>query len=84
MWKDKCPVLLISTHAMPIEYPCVPRDEVPRCNGAIRESIETSPMLHEYTTYMREVDVANNLWLPISLKLVATSGGTAYSGFLLI
>jgi hypothetical protein len=45
MWKDKCPVLLISSHAMLIGYPCVPRDEVPRRNGAIREFIGTLPML---------------------------------------
>jgi hypothetical protein len=61
MWKDKCPVLLISTHAMPIGYPYVPRDEVPRHNGAIREFVGTSPMLHDYTTYMRGVDVADQL-----------------------
>jgi hypothetical protein len=61
MWKDKCSVLLISTHAMPIGYPCVPRDEVPRHNGAVWEFMGTSPMLHEYTTYMRGVDVADQL-----------------------
>jgi hypothetical protein len=26
MWKDKCPVLLISTHAKPIGFLCMPRD----------------------------------------------------------
>jgi hypothetical protein len=46
---------------MPIGYPCVPRDEVPRRNGAVREFIGTSPMLREYTTYMRRVDVADQL-----------------------
>jgi hypothetical protein len=61
MWKDKCPVLLISTHANPIGFPCVPRDEVPCRNGTIRENIPTSPMLLEYTTYMRGVDVADQL-----------------------
>jgi hypothetical protein len=29
MWKDKCPVLLISSHAMPVGFPCVPRNEMP-------------------------------------------------------
>jgi hypothetical protein len=61
MWKDKCPVLLISNHAMPIGFPCVPRDEVPRWNGATRDFIPTSPVLREYTTYMRGVDVADQL-----------------------
>jgi hypothetical protein len=61
MWKDKCPVLLISTHANPIGFPYVPRDEVPHWNGPVREKIPTSPMLLEYTTYMRGVDVADQL-----------------------
>jgi hypothetical protein len=61
MWKDKCPVLLISTHANPIGFPCVPHDEVPHRNGTIREQIPTSPMLLEYTTFMRGVDVADQL-----------------------
>jgi hypothetical protein len=61
MWKDKCPVLLISTHEKPIGFPCMPRNEVPRRNGPIREEIPTSPMLLEYTTYMRGIDVADQL-----------------------
>jgi hypothetical protein len=61
MWKDKCPVLLISSHALPIGYPCVPVDTVPRRHGAIRENIQTSLVLLEYTTYMRGVDVADQL-----------------------
>jgi hypothetical protein len=61
MWKDKCPVLLLSTHALPIGYPCMLRSEVPRRNGAVREKIPTSPVLVEYTTYMRGVDVADQL-----------------------
>jgi hypothetical protein len=61
MWKDKCSVLLISTHANPIGFPCVPRDEVACRNGAVRENIPTSPMLFEYTTFMRGVDVADQL-----------------------
>jgi hypothetical protein len=40
---------------------CMPRDEVPRRNGAVRENIPTSPMLVEYTTFMRGVDVADQL-----------------------
>ena len=61
MWKDKCPVLLISTHAIRIGYPCMPIDEVPRRNGAIWEQVATSPVLKEYTKFMRGVDVANQL-----------------------
>jgi hypothetical protein len=61
MWKDKYPIVLISTHAMPIGYPCVPCTTVPRRNGPIREDIPTSPMLLEYTTFMRGVDVADQL-----------------------
>jgi hypothetical protein len=45
MWNDKCPVLLISTHANSIGFPYVPHDEVPRRNGPVREKIPTSPML---------------------------------------
>jgi hypothetical protein len=55
-------VLLISTHARPIQPPCErPITTVPRRNGAVRESIQTSPVLHEYTTDMRGVDVADQL-----------------------
>jgi hypothetical protein len=68
MWKDKCPVFLISTHANPIGFPCMPRDEVPRRNGAVRENIPTSPMLLEYTTFMRGVDVADQLRASYSLQ----------------
>jgi hypothetical protein len=61
LWKDKKPILLISTHAMPIGYPCEPVITVPRRNGPIREDIHTSPIHHEYTTHMRGVDVADQL-----------------------
>jgi hypothetical protein len=61
MWKDKCPVLLISSHAIPIGFPCMPMDTVPRRHGAIREDIPTSPVLLEYTTPMGGVDVADQL-----------------------
>jgi hypothetical protein len=61
LWKDKRPVLLISTHAQPIGFPFQPVDVVPRRNGAIREDIQSSPMHKEYTTYMCGVDVADQL-----------------------
>jgi hypothetical protein len=61
LWKDKRPVLLLSTHAQPIGFPCQPVDVVPRQNGAIREEIQSSPMHKEYTTYMHGVDVVDQL-----------------------
>jgi hypothetical protein len=61
MWKDKCLVLLISSHALPIGYPCMLRTEVPCRSRAVREDIPTSPILLEYTTFMRGVDVADQL-----------------------
>jgi hypothetical protein len=61
MWKDKRPVLLLSIHAIPIGFPCVPIAKVPRRNGAVRDKIPTSPVLLEYTTFMRGVDVADQL-----------------------
>jgi hypothetical protein len=68
MWKDKCPVLLISTHVNPIGFLCMPRDEVPRRNGAMKERIPTFPMLLKYTTFMRGVDVAEQLQASYSLQ----------------
>jgi hypothetical protein len=61
MWKDKCMVLLISFHALPIGYPCMLHSEVSRRNGAVRVKIPTSHVLLEYTTYMQGVDVDNQL-----------------------
>jgi hypothetical protein len=61
VWKDKKPVLLLSTHAQPTTSPGLLVQTVPRRNGAIREDIPTSPMHLEYTTHMRGVDVADQL-----------------------
>ena len=62
MWKDKNHVLLISTHALAIQPPCeFPVIMVPRRQGAVQESIPTSAVLLEYTTYMWGVDVADEL-----------------------
>jgi hypothetical protein len=44
MWKDKRPVLFISTHAVPVQPPCRHPDfllKVPRRNGAMRDAIHT-------------------------------------------
>jgi hypothetical protein len=64
MWKDKRPVILISTHAVPVQPPCTHPDllvKVPRRNGAVRDAIHTSPIHFEYTNCMRGVDVADQL-----------------------
>jgi hypothetical protein len=61
LWKDKHPVLILSTHAQPIGFPCKPVDVVPRRNGPVCEEIQSSPMHKEYTTYMRGIDVADQL-----------------------
>jgi hypothetical protein len=61
IWKDKRAVVLLSTHALPIDFPCQPRTCVPRRNGALWELVGTSPIHHEYTTHMRGVDVADQL-----------------------
>jgi hypothetical protein len=61
LWKDKMPILLLSTHAPPIT-PGNPRDcTIPRRDGARRPDIPTSPVLQEYTTNMRRVDVADHI-----------------------
>jgi len=62
LWKDKWSVLLLSTHARPIQLPCkfLVLTILWR-NGAIRESIQTSPIHHEYTTHMHRIDVVDQL-----------------------
>jgi hypothetical protein len=52
VWKDKKPVLLLSTHAIPIGYPCMSVPTIPRKIGIEREDIMTSPMHLEYITHM--------------------------------
>lgn len=64
VWNDKRPILLLSTHAISIQPPCIhPKYivNVPHWNGAIQESIQTSPIHLEYTTHMRGVDMADQL-----------------------
>jgi hypothetical protein len=56
LWKDKKPVLLLSTHANSIGYPCMLVPTILRRNGTVREDIMTSPMLLEYTTHICGVD----------------------------
>ena len=62
MWKDKKPVVIISSHTVPIQFPYqYPVVSVPCRNGSICEEIQTSPMHLEYTTHMHGVDVADQL-----------------------
>ena len=69
MWKDKCPVLLLSTHATPIWARCEVRNTVPRRCGAIWEEVFTSLVLVEYTKHMRGVDVADQLYASYSNQI---------------
>ena len=61
IWKNKKPVILLSTHALSQVTPGLPEVTVPRRNGAVRENITTSPIHLEYTTHIRGVDVADQL-----------------------
>ena len=62
MLKDKKPVLLLFIHGQPIQAPWKRLVIiVPRRSGVVREFIQTSPVLQEYTTFMRAVDVTNQL-----------------------
>jgi hypothetical protein len=71
VWKDKRLVILISTHAVPVQPPYTHPDllvKVPRHNGAVRDAIYTSPIHFEYTTYMHGVDVADQLRVSYSCQ----------------
>jgi hypothetical protein len=35
IWRNKCPVLLISSRAIPIGFPCMPVDTMPRRHGTV-------------------------------------------------
>jgi hypothetical protein len=35
LWKDKKPVLLLSTSSIPIGFPCMPIDTIPKWNGTV-------------------------------------------------
>jgi hypothetical protein len=71
MWKDKRLVILITTHAELVQPPCTHPDllaKVPRRNGAVRDAIHTSPIHFEYTTYVRGIDVADQLRVSYSCQ----------------
>jgi hypothetical protein len=62
--EEKRPVILISTHAVPVQPPCMHSDllaKVPCRNGGVRDAVHTLPIYFEYTTNMRGVDVADQL-----------------------
>ena len=59
LWKDKCLVVLLSTHATSICAPCEIRDTTSRRQSTMQTEIFTSPMLVEYTKHMRGVDMAD-------------------------
>ena len=61
LWKDNKLVLLLSISAIPISFPYVSVDIVPRRNGVVCEAIPTSSMHVVYTTHMRGIDVADQL-----------------------
>ena len=54
-WKNKSPMILLSTYALPLT--CLESPKV-MCLG---EMVWTSPMHLEYTMYMRGADVADQL-----------------------
>jgi hypothetical protein len=60
VWKDKKPVVLLSTHALPLA-PAGERPFVWRKFGGKKKKVRTSPMLLQYTRNMRGVDIADQL-----------------------
>ena len=82
MWKDKCPILLLSIHSTPIRAPCEVKDTVPKRHEAVRNEIFTTVVLVEYTKYMRMLRI--NYGLCTVAKHGVTSGGIECSGFLWI
>jgi hypothetical protein len=61
VWVDKKPVIVMSTVAPPIHGPGEECPTVERRVGHVRAPVKTSPMHHQYTRYMRGVDVADQL-----------------------
>ena len=66
----KKPMFLFSTHAVPIQ---APYDflviTIPRQDGMVCNNIPTSLVLHEYTTEMQGVDVANQICISYSSQI---------------
>ena len=61
VWVDKKPVILMSTVAPPIHGPGEECPTVERRVGHVRTAVKTSPMHHQYTSYIWGVDVADQL-----------------------
>jgi hypothetical protein len=61
-------VLLLSIHAIPIDYPCMPVPTVLCRNGVEWKNILTSPMHLKYTTHMHGVDVVDQLRVSYSTQ----------------
>jgi hypothetical protein len=61
VWVDKKPVLLLSTHAKPVSSDPLNPETVPRTIKGRKQNIPTSPVHKEYTTWMRGVDVSDQL-----------------------
>ena len=68
-WKDKRLVILLFTHALPIDMLGEPKSYVPMRNDAMLELLHTTPMHLEYTTYKRRVDVADQLGASYSYQI---------------
>jgi hypothetical protein len=60
-WKDKKPIILLSTYAITISYSYMSVSTVPRRNGTVQEDIMTSSIHLKYTIHMRGVDVVDQL-----------------------
>ena len=69
MWKDKKPILLLSTHAKPIVSEGEEIPIVPHRNGEDWPMIKTSPIHLEYTNNMQGVDVADHIWSNYSCQV---------------
>ena len=62
MSKDKCLLLLSSTHVLPLGLLSLhPPPKVLHKSGAVHHQIPTSPIVVKYTTYMCGVDVVDQL-----------------------
>jgi hypothetical protein len=61
MWKDMRLAFSYPFMQFPIGLSCMLCNKVPKKNWAIKEKIPTLPMLLEYTTFIRGVDVADYL-----------------------
>jgi hypothetical protein len=78
-WRDKKTVHLLSTHARPVVVEGEERPTVPRCNGAVRETVPISSVHLEYTTHMRGVMSLTNFEVITHAKKELINGGIEFS-----